>query len=306
MRTPRFYLWIAVSLLAILVVVLSGASHSQQLRTRPPVSAHVHEDDSDSSQTVKDEETIHKSFSLPAGERTLEIDNVNGAIEITGGEADQVQVVVNKTIRAESQEKLEEARKAVTLDTAQEGGTVKLYVNGPFRCHGDCEHSRHPGYSVSMEFHVQAPRNIAVKLTTVNGGVELKNVNGKYSVRTVNGRIQMEDVSGSGVAKTVNGAVKAVYRENPQQNSEFATVNGSIELYLNPNLSADFRFKNLNGGVFTDFPMTLLSNANQGEQQQGKFVYRSRGPMGGRVGSGGPEIKAENVNGSIRVLERHE
>ncbi len=306
MRTTRFYLWIAVSLLTIVVVALGVNAHSQ-LRTRPPASATADHDDWNSELPLKEQETINKSFSLPAGERSLEIDNVNGGIEITGGETDQVQVVVNKTIRAADQEKLEQARKEVTLETTQNGGAVKLYVDGPFRCHGDCDHSRHRGYSVSMQFHVQVPRNIAVNLKTVNGGVEIANVSGKYAVHTVNGKIEMENVAGSGIAKTVNGGVRAVYRENPHENSEFASVNGGIELYFGPNLSADFRLKNINGGVFTDFPMTMLSSeAREGEGHEGKFVFRSRGPISGRVGAGGPEIKAENINGSIRVLERHE
>lgn len=306
MRTPRFYLWIAVSLVAILVVAFGGFAHSQ-LRTRPPASAAMDDDDSDSSQQVKEQETIRKSFSLPAGERSLEIDNVNGSIEVTGSETDQVQVVVNETIRAKSKEKLEQARKEVSLDATQDGGAVKLYVNGPFRCHHDCAHSEHEGYSVQMNFQVQTPRNIAVKLNTVNGRIEVKEVSGKYSVHSVNGKIGMENVAGSGVARTVNGGVKVLYRDNPRENSEFASVNGGIELYFSPNLSADFHFKNLNGGVFTDFPMTSLPDASiQGETRDGKFVYRGHGHIAGRIGAGGPEIKAENVNGSIRVLERHE
>src|SRR5579864_1540261 len=169
MRTARFYFWIAISLLAVVCLVL-GSSARAQVTVHPFVAVHV-DDDSDSAQTVKDQETIRKSFSLPAGERSLEIDNVNGSIEVTGSDTDQVQVVVNKSIRAASKEKLEEARKEVTLETTQDGGALKLYVNGPFRCHNGCSHSdRDEGYSVRMDFQIQTPRNIAVKLNTVNGG----------------------------------------------------------------------------------------------------------------------------------------
>jgi DUF4097 and DUF4098 domain-containing protein YvlB len=306
MRTPRFYFWITVSLLAILAVAFGSNAHSQ-LRVRPPAFTSADDHDYDSSEQVKEQETIHKSFSLPAGERSLEIDNINGSIEVTGSQTNEVQVVVNETIRAKSKEKLEQARKEVSLDATQEGGAVKLYVNGPFRCGHDCSHSENHGYSVSMDFHVQAPRDVAVKLKSVNGGIEVKDVTGKYSVHTVNGKIGMENVAASGVAHTVNGAVKILYRDNPRENSEFASVNGGIELYFAPNLSADFHFKNLNGGIFTDFPMTSLADsASQGEMHDGKFVYRGHGHVAGRVGAGGPEIKAENVNGSIRVLERHD
>ena len=312
MRTARFYLWIAVSLLAILVLALGGTAHGQ-VRIHPVVSAALGDDDSDSVQPIKEQETIRKSFSLPAGERTLEIDNVIGFIEVTGSQTDQIQVVVNKTLRAETKEELEKARKETSLDITQDAGSLKLYVNGPFRCNNcccdGCPHSDgHRGYSVRMDFQVQVPHNIALKLKTVNGGhVQVKDVIGNYSVHNVNGGIEMENVAGSGTARTVNGSVKVVFRENPRENSDFRSINGSIDLYFARNLSADFRFKTMNGGIFTDFPMTSLpAHASQGERSDGKFVFRADRFTGGRVGAGGPEIKAENLNGSIRVLERHD
>src|SRR5215469_5481398 len=196
MRTPRFYFWLAVSLLAIACLALGGKARGQ-IAIHPMVGVHD-DDDFDSSQNVTDQETIRKSFNLPAGERSLEIDNVTGFIEVTGSQTDQVQVVVNKTIRAESKEKLEKARKEVTLDVTQEGGSLKLYVNGPFRCNccgcnDGCLHSdRDSGYSVRMDFQVQVPQSIALKLRTVNGGhVQVKDVTGNYTVRNVNGGIEM-------------------------------------------------------------------------------------------------------------------
>lgn len=313
MRSARFYLWIAVSLLAVLSLVLAGTARAQ-VNIHPVISVH-NDDDWDSGQNVKDQETIRKTFSLPAGERSLEIDNVTGFIEVSGSQTDQVQVVVNKTLRAESQEKLEKARKEVTLDITQEGGGLKLYVNGPFRCDccGNCKNGcghwdNHPGYSVRMDFQVQVPQNISLKLKTVNAGqVQVKDVTGNYAVRNVNGGIVMENVAGSGSARTVNGSVKVTFRENPRENSDFASINGSIDLYFARNLSADFRFKTMNGGIFTDFPMTALpGHVTQPEKRDGRFVFHADRFTGGRIGSGGPEIKAENLNGSIRILERHD
>jgi len=54
---------------------------------------------------------------------------------------------VEKTLRAESKQDLELARKEVTLDITQQDGVLKLYVNGPFRCHcdEDCHGRRRDG-----------------------------------------------------------------------------------------------------------------------------------------------------------------
>jgi hypothetical protein len=276
------------------------------------------DDDSDSGMPLREQETVRKSFAVGSAHKLVDVDNVFGSIEIVGGQSDQVQLVVTKTLRAESKERMEAAKKEVTLDVTDQPDLLKLYVNGPFRCNCNCDGGRDSGcggwhgdhgYVVKMDFELQVPRNIDLKLKTVNSGrISVRDVIGSFSVRNVNGGIEMQDVGGGkALARTVNGGVKVVFRENPKESSEFGTINGPIDLYFNHGLSADFRFKNFNGGVYTDFPMTSLpAPAPTSERHDGKFVFRTSHFIGGRVGAGGLEIKADNLNGDIRVLERHE
>jgi hypothetical protein len=277
---------------------------------------HDHDDDNESGMPLREQETIRKSFTVGDAHKLLDVDNVFGSVEVVGGTGDQVQLVVTKTLRAESKERMEAAKKEVTLDVTDQPDLLKLYVNGPFRCNCNCDgdgcsggwHGDR-GYVVKMDFQLQVPRNIDLKLKTVNSGrVTVRDVIGNFSVNNVNGGIDLTDVGGGAArARTVNGGVKVVFRENPKQNSEFGTINGPIELYFTHGLSADFRFKNFNGGVYSDFEMTSLpALAPTTERHDGKFVFRTSRYTGGRVGAGGPEIKADNLNGDIRILERHE
>jgi hypothetical protein len=268
-------------------------------------------DDDDRYLSSRDEEKIQKSFTLPAaGHKSLEIDNVWGSIEVVADTTDKVELTVARTNQAESKEKLERAKKEVTLDVTQEEGALKLYVNGPFRCQcDDCRHSRDDeGYRVKMDFTVHVPRDIDIKVKTVNEGrVKVSNINGSFLVRNVNGDIQMDNMAGSGTARTVNGPVIVSFRQNPRENSEFKTVNGNVELRFAHDLSADFRFKTFNGGIYSDFPVTALPvHAIQAEHKGGKVVYRADRFTGARVNAGGPEIQVENLNGDIRILENHE
>jgi hypothetical protein len=135
--------------------------------------------------TEHEQEKIEKTFTMPAGagRRTLEIDNVWGSIEVVGTASDTVQLTVNKSIRAESKGKIEQARKEVTLDITQQADALKLYVNGPFRCDcHDCSRSRESeGYIVKMDFQVQVPRDIDIKVKTVNEGrVSVRDINGSF------------------------------------------------------------------------------------------------------------------------------
>lgn len=268
-------------------------------------------DDDDRYLNARDEEKIQKSFTMPAaGQKSLEIDNIWGSIEVVADTTDKVELSVARTNRAESKEKLEKAKKEVTLDITQEEGALKMYVNGPFRCQcDDCRHSREDdGYRVKMDFMVHVPRDIDIKVKTVNEGrVVVKNINGIFFVRNVNGDIEMDNVAGSGTARTVNGPVVVSFRQNPHENSEFKTVNGKIELRFAHDLSADFRFKTFNGSIYSDFPVTAMPvHAIQEERRGGKMVYRADRYTGARVNSGGPEIQIENLNGDIRILENHE
>ena len=133
-------------------------------------SVHIHDDDSDSEMPLREEEVIRKSFAMTAANapRIVEIDNVFGSIDVVGVVGDQAQLVVKKTIRAESKEKIEQAKKDVTLDVNQQGNSVTLYVNGPFRCQcqGCVNIDRETGYVVKMDFELQIPTNTSLKLKT--------------------------------------------------------------------------------------------------------------------------------------------
>src|SRR5204862_6646933 len=98
--------------------------------------------------------------------RSLEIDNVWGSIEVLGTASDEARLTVSKSIRAASKDKLEQARKEVTLDISEQEGFLKLYVNGPFRCHCDdgCGHREFDGYIVKMDFQIQVPGDIDIRI----------------------------------------------------------------------------------------------------------------------------------------------
>src|SRR5215813_11985736 len=200
--------------------------------------------DDDDNMRLRESETIRKTFTLSAAHKILDVDNVFGSIDVVGGQGDQVQLVVNKTIYAESKDRMDAAKKEVTLDITDQPDLLKLYVNGPFRCQcnngqGGCSAWRgDQGYTVKMDFQLQVPRNIEVNLKTVNSGhVHVRDVSGNFSVHNVNGGIEMTDVAGSGAAKTVNGGVKVTFRENPHEKSDFSTINGNVDLYFARGLS---------------------------------------------------------------------
>jgi DUF4097 and DUF4098 domain-containing protein YvlB len=137
------------------------------------------------------------------------------------------------------------------------------------------------------------------------GNISVRGVAGDFSIHNVNGRVDVQDAAGSGLVKTVNGGVKVTFRTNPTAKSEFGTVNGPIELYFVQPLAADFRFKTFNGGVYSDYELTQVpSEPTEPERRNGRFIFRADRFTHGRIGSGGPEISIDTLNGDIRVLQR--
>src|SRR5262249_34595103 len=128
-----------ILLSVLLAVIALGVLHGPQTSVLANARDHGRHDDSDSSMPVQEQETIRKTFTVGGAHKLLDVDNIFGSIEVVGGQADKVELVVNKTIRAESKEKMEAAKKEVALDITDQPDLLKFYVNGPFRCNCNCD-----------------------------------------------------------------------------------------------------------------------------------------------------------------------
>lgn len=274
---------------------------------------------------VKKSETITKNLAFAGGTepQTLKIDNIFGSISVSGYNGKTVRLTARKTIRAKTNQTLEDAKKEVKLDISTKGNSIDVVVDGPFRNkEGQCQwNTRKLGYIVQYDFQVKVPFKTGLYVKTINKGdvdvsdiqgkSTIKNVNGKITVKnlkgdflvhTVNGRIKMEGITGSGNAHTVNGKVKVLFDKNPGSDCSFKTINGNLELDCLPGLSGNFKFKTFNGKVYSDFPAAYLpSSPGKGERKKGKYVYKSNRFQDVRIGGGGPAIKMDTFNGNIII-----
>lgn len=255
---------------------------------------------------VEQTATTERTFTLGSGPRRLIVDNVWGLIEVTGSDGNQVTMTIAERWRSDTQAGLDRARRDVKLELTQEGGTVRAYVNGPFRCNRNCIGGDNDiDYIAQFDFRVRVPRDTAVEVKTVNKGhVRVTGVTNGFDLRNVNGDIEATDVAGSGRAHTVNGPVRITFRENPREASSFKTVNGEISLGFQPGLAANFLMKTLNGEAWSDYEFTMVPTNPEVSRDRGGFVWRKNRMTGVRVGAGGPEIRIETLNGPIRLINR--
>jgi hypothetical protein len=255
---------------------------------------------------LKHNDTIQRSFPAP---KTVGVDNIFGSIHVIGYNGQQVQLTAVRTDEADTQELLDRAAREVTLKTEEKDGELQIYPDGPFRqSHSPFEHwhNGEPPYRTTFEITVKVPNSMNLDLRNVNkGGIQVEDVRGHFEVREVNGRVDMKGMSGDGEVRSVNGPLHVAFSQNPTGPCTFKTVNGAVEVDLKPGLSADLEYKTLHGGIYTDFEITGAPTPVSGtaESKNGRFVYRSHGFSRSRVGSGGPLMSFETINGEIRILK---
>jgi len=72
---------------------------------------------------VRDVQTVTNSYPLAAGKKAIEVDNIFCSIEVVGTSGDQVRLVLTATYMAETQDRLQRATKAVSLDVSNDNNT---------------------------------------------------------------------------------------------------------------------------------------------------------------------------------------
>ncbi len=247
------------------------------------------------AQPLEDHSTDHKSY---GGVRELVIENVTGYIEVSASTGGSVEVDVEKTLRARSQDRLNLARREISLAETQQGGLVRLVVDHPSHTFGDL-------YEFEYNFKVKVPRNINLELKTVNKShILVEGTAGEFRISNVNGGIEMKDVEGSGAVHTVNGPVKVTFARNPDGATSFKSVNGTLDVAFRSGLNADVKMKTFNGETFTDFPVSAMPVSSQPDQSGGKYIYRRHGTTGVRIGSGGTELSFDTLNGEVLIRNR--
>ena len=140
----------------------------------------------------------------------------------------------------------------------------------------------------------QVRRVLLGSVHTVNGNLIVRGIDGGGELRSVNGDVEVLESSGRFNAKTTNGNLRLELRElgdGAPMNLE--TVNGSVELGLPWDARADLNVRNMNGDLYSEFPVTSTT-ALPGSQA-----------FHGRLGRGGSEISVRTVNGGIRLHVEH-
>ena len=220
-------------------------------------------------------EEFHKTVPLNASGR-VSLENVNGNVEITGWDKNEVQIDAVKSAR--DQQRLDEAK----IEVESSGDAVNIRTRYP-----EGRANNNPA-SVHYTLHVPAGAQLE-KISLVNGSLDVSQVQGEVNASLVNGKLKAHDLAGRAKLSTVNGSSEVEYRTLANVSDvKISAVNGSINLVLPASPNADVSASTVNGSIKTDFPI----------QVQSGFTGRR---LSGTLGSGGTKIDLSNVNGSTHI-----
>ena len=218
---------------------------------------------------------FHRTVPLPANGR-ITLSNINGNVEITGWERNEVQIDAVKTAR--DQQRLDEAR----IEVETSSSSVEIRTHYPQHLFNNS--------AASVHYTLHVPQNERLEhIDLVNGSLEVQKISGEISANLVNGKLRASDLAGEADLATVNGTIEANYNSLTNvRDIKLKSVNGSINLTLPPSPNAEVSASAVSGGITTDFPLTV----------KGHVVGKS---LSGTLGSGGVRIELNNVNGGIHI-----
>lgn len=221
-----------------------------------------------------------RTYTLAGAGASVEIVNVNGSISVEAVDGSTLDVKAVMTARGGTEE---DAKKVLNqVEMAEEAGAsgVRLQARYP----------RELGRrGIEVTYTIRAPRSARLSLENVNGHVNVSGLFAGLKAETTNGSVHGEGLGNTVVATTTNGEVKIRMASMGGDGVALETTNGTIDLKLPSDAKATLSARCVNGGIrVSDLP---FEKSGEG----------SRRKLDGTINGGGPAVRLETVNGSIRV-----
>jgi hypothetical protein len=225
-----------------------------------------------------------KSYELQAGSR-LSVTNVNGKIDVQPATGRQVEIVAEKSARGASTDAARQALGRIQILETVSPSEIRLETKLE-------RSSGLSGGSLEVHYSMRVPPDVELKVSTVNGGIELTGLKGRVDAETTNGGIKATDLSGPLEASTTNGVVEADLVQVAEPGVRLECTNGGIRLRLPSDARATIAARITNGGIDTS-GLTLESSGTRSPRQ-----------LDASLNGGGPRIRLEGTNGGIQIRAR--
>jgi DUF4097 and DUF4098 domain-containing protein YvlB len=226
-------------------------------------------------------EEFHQTYALTPDGR-VELDNINGSVHISTW--DQNEVKVDAVKYADAKERLDEAH--IEIDSSKE----HLSIRTKYPDHDLTFNSGSHNNPASVEYTLTVPRTARLdEIKLINGSLDVTGVTGEVHASCINGRLEAHNLAGRADLSTINGHLDAGFDQLSGSSVDLKSVNGSVELTIPSDSKAEIEASTVSGGIDNDFGLHVNHHRVVGHDLRGE------------LGTGGPRIKLENVNGRIEI-----
>ncbi len=229
-------------------------------------------------------EEFHQSYPLsPNGRITLK--NISGAVRITAW--DRAEVRVDAVKRAETRERLDEAR--ITVDASADSVNIEThYPEDAFRYERGDNRRRN---AASVDYTVSVPRGARLEsIEVISGRLDIENVTGGVKASCISGQFTARNLAGEAKLSNVSGMLEATFdRLDDASNVTLNNVSGQIVLRIPSDTNGTIKANTLSGQITNDLGLPV---------RRGEYIGHD---LSGQLGRGGARIKLNNVSGQIRI-----
>jgi len=254
------------------------------------------------------EELFEETLSFKRGNKLL-LRNKNGNIDIEGWDKDKVKIEARKGARAWSVNRAQKLAREIEVKIEGNEDGIKIDTIYPDRLHWLV-------MDIWVKYKIYLPQQADINVSTKNGSIEVKSIEGTVIEEITNGVIRLTDIKGRINAETKNGSINL---KNTYGDAKVNTKNGSIKLReVKGNIEVQTKNGSIDGKFpFLPVPSSLILNTINGSinlllpEIPNLKVYAST--KIGKVISDFPictqaelattnlTIKAETKNGKIRI-----
>ncbi len=221
-----------------------------------------------------------REFKLSAGSLTVD-GKRNGGISVKGEDRSDILVRACVQSWAETEQEAQSAVKAVRIDI---GGVVAADSPGGEK-------------NWSVSYQIAVPRGTNLKLTTLNGGISISDVDGNIEFEARNGGVNLANLAGDVRGKTANGGVNVKLDGNSWKGTglNVETTNGGVKLAMSESYAARIETGTVNGGFSSDIPALKV------EKEDGDRYYNSKKRVTADLNGGGAIIRVVTTNGGVSI-----
>jgi hypothetical protein len=206
----------------------------------------------------------------------------NGGISVKGENRSDILIRACVQTWGNSEEEAKSLAKNIRIET---GGMVQAV--------GASEES-----NWSVSYQISVPRSTNLKLTTLNGGIGISNVEGTIEFDARNGGIHLSNLAGDVKGKTTNGGLHIELAGNTWKGNglDVETTNGGVHLTMAENYAARFETRTVNGGFKSDIAALAV------EKEKDENGYRRQGVnINKDINGGGALVRIVTTNGGVKI-----